>query len=72
MSAVDLRCPADPRRLFGRLGGARIGADNTIEFVCGDCRKVYRRNGDDRVVRVLHTFNMLGECIDTEVLRGDP
>lgn len=65
---VDLRCPVTPRRLFARLsaGDAQIVPGNLIEVACDDCRKALRAMGQHPGL-VLHQFNLLGECVSTEV-----
>ena len=67
---VDLRCPVDTRRLFARLrrGEAQIVDGNLVEVACDDCRRARRKTGDT-VRLVLHRFNVLGECVETEVVR---
>lgn len=70
--AVDLRCPADSRRLFGRvLADGTIVDGNLIEIACDDCKKTARRRGE-RIARVLHRFNVLGECVETERIQMEP
>jgi len=65
-TGVDLRCPVTPQRLFARLMEASIVEGNLIEVACGDCRKTARRMGQN-VVLVLHRYNLLGECVETEI-----
>lgn len=68
-AAVDLRCPRDTRRLFGRvLREGTIVEDNLIEFACTDCRKKAKID-DPGVLLVLHRFNVLGECVETVTTR---
>lgn len=66
---VDLRCPVTPKRLFARLrtGDATIVDANLIEIACNDCRSARRRMGDDCTL-VLHRFDMLGVCVETQVV----
>lgn len=66
MPVVEIRCDKFKRRLFGRLlteEGLTIVPGNLFEFSCRDCAKA------ERAVRVLHRFNVLGELVETEVLR---
>jgi hypothetical protein len=65
---LDLRCPIDSQRMFGRLvvdRSIRIVPGNLIEFACDKCK---RRMG---AKRVLHRFDLTGDLIETEVERGD-
>lgn len=66
---VDLRCPMDRRRLFARLrrGDAEIVEGNLIEVACIDCRRRRKALGEEVRV-VLHRFNVLGECVESEIL----
>lgn len=64
---TELRCPVGPRRLLAiyRSAGRRpTYTDGQIEFACTDCARSLRRSGQD-VARVLHRFNVLGECVQT-------
>jgi len=40
-----------------------------IELACDDCKRLYRRQGMT-VKRVLHRFNVLGECTETVIVRA--
>lgn len=63
---VELRCPADHRRLFGKiLRDGTITHGNLIEVACPACRRSVKAQGIT-VVRVLHRFNVLGVCVETE------
>jgi hypothetical protein len=68
MTAVDLRCPVTPRRLFAQVqcGQAFVDEENTITVACPDCRTAMRRMGRECRL-VLHQFNMLGVCLHTSV-----
>lgn len=66
---VDLRCPANPSRLFARLRligeqPSYIQPDNLIEMACWDCRKMLEKRGR-RVRRVLHRYDLSGTLIST-------
>ncbi len=67
---VEVRCPAGPQRLFTklRLGHEHryIQPDNLIEFACGDCARVLRRDGGARL-RVLHRYNFAGDLVETHI-----
>jgi hypothetical protein len=79
---VELRCPVDlkfpdgkcrPGRLFLklRLAGERprvVQPDNLIELACDDCRKRLAKQGH-RVWQVFHYYDMVGELIDTRIVR---
>lgn len=69
VAGVDLRCPVDSRRLFARVkfGDVTIVEGNLIEIAYNDCRASLRKMGED-VRLVLHRFNVLGECVETERL----
>ena len=61
---LELRCPIDRQRMFGRLvvdRSIRIVEGNLIEFACDKCK---RRVGAHRV---LHRFDLAGELIETVV-----
>lgn len=57
---VDMRCPVDFQRMFGRLlvDGSVVISDNLLEFSCDKCR---RRTG----VRTLHRFDLSGQLVET-------
>lgn len=60
---VEMRCPLDSQRMFGRLiveHKPQIVEGNLWEFACDKCR---RRNRDGRLV--LHYFNVLGDHVST-------
>lgn len=69
---VELRCPIGPQRLLSKLVLARetprIVPGNLIELACSDCKQTQRRR-DPSVVRVLHRFNLVGELVESEVVR---
>lgn len=71
---VEFRCSIYPGVLFGRLrlrdGSVRIVADNLVEFACRSCRRARDGNGPP-VTRVLHRFNLLGELVETEIVRSE-
>ena len=63
---LDLRCPVDRRRMFGRLvlqPGVQIVEGNLLEFACDVCR---RREG---VKQVFHRFDIAGRLIETEQVK---
>lgn len=68
MNTVEVRCPVGPRKLFTKLKlgeeAATILPSNLIEFTCSDCAKYVRQTYGGRV-RVFHSFNFLGELIET-------
>lgn len=68
--AVEVRCPNGPQRLFMKLKLSgeepNITDDNLMEFACGDCKRVLRRQGFE-VERVLHQYNFLGEFVETYI-----
>jgi hypothetical protein len=75
MTAVEFRCPVTPRRLFAQLHAGSVTVDrgdNTLVMACDDCRTALRRMGESDVIRVLHKFNLLGECIETIKQRSIP
>lgn len=69
---IPLRCPEGPQKLLGKMrrSGAKptITADNLIELDCDYCKVTYRRRGEP-VMRVLHSFNLAGELVATEIVR---
>jgi hypothetical protein len=63
---VDIRCPANPRRLLFKLFGSppdTVGKQ-FIEIACRDCCRDMNKRGSN-VVRVLHIYDLHGEHIDT-------
>jgi hypothetical protein len=69
---TEVRCPSGAQRLFTklRLREAVIIDGNLIEFGCHDCRKRLNREGGAWVEYVLHRYNMVGELVETVVVRG--
>lgn len=69
---IQLRCPEGPQRLLGkmRVSGTQphVTEDNLIELVCDYCKVTLRKRGES-VVRVVHSFNLAGELVTTEVVR---
>jgi len=67
---VEVRCPVGPKKLFTKLKlgeeFATITPSNCIEFTCSDCARRISRE-QQRRVRVFHTFNFVGDLIDTRV-----
>lgn len=66
---IDLRCPVSPSRMFARMRGGLVVEGNLVEVACSECARKYRKNGEP-VARVLHRFNLLGQCIETEIVRS--
>lgn len=65
METVEMRCPVERQRMFGkmqRLTNGRIVSGNLLEFACDRCRK---SNGGRYV---FHRFNLMGELVETEVV----
>ena len=73
-SNVDLRCPLGPRKLLAKLRVAdiqpTITSDNLLELCCPDCRRRLRSDGHSDIKFVLHRFNIVGELVETEIVRG--
>jgi hypothetical protein len=67
----DWRCPFGT--LFGRMlireRPPTIVEHNLVEFACSDCKRAVRSQ-DHQVFRVLHRFNIVGELIETVILRA--
>ncbi len=61
----DLRCPVDPRRLFGKIiAQTPVSVDrstNLIEFSCPQCK---RKTGQV----TMHLFDIQGDLVKTEVI----
>lgn len=74
-SMVDLRCPIGPRKLLAKLCLAGhqplISSDNLLELNCQDCRRKLRLEGQKDIKFVLHRFNIIGELVETEILRDE-
>ena len=68
---IDCRCPVNPRRLFARVTGGVVVDGNLIEVACADCRASLKAMGQTPAL-VLHRYNALGECIETEVVAVRP
>lgn len=68
---IEIRCPVHPVRLMLKLAHPRVieGA-NLLEIPCRDCRKD-KRDAGERVKLVLHRFNVLGQCVETEVVPAE-
>jgi len=65
MEVVELRCEANPRRMFARLlieKKPSIVPGNLLEFACRDCERTAVGK------RVLHRFNVLGELVETLIV----
>lgn len=69
---VELRCNANPLRLLAKIrqpqSGVEIVEGNLIEIACDHCKRT-RRQQDPDVKLVLHRWNVVGELVDTEVVR---
>lgn len=71
MNARELRCDANPARLFAKIfldpeAEGRVVEGNLIEFACRDCRR--RLTSDQTPRLVLHRFNVVGDLVETEVV----
>lgn len=69
--AVELRCEQNPSRLLGKMlrdPTVKIVEGNLVEIACDHCKADLRRGGDS-CKRVLHRFDVLGDLIETEVIR---
>jgi len=71
--AIEIRCESHPGRLLGRLlqssSQRRVDpSSNLLEFTCRECARDLRKDGDP-VTRVLHRYNLVGELVETEVVR---
>lgn len=65
MPVVEMRCPVQPQRMFGKMvlsGEYAITDGNLLEFACDRCRKIRK------AVQVLHRFNIAGELVESEVV----
>ncbi len=74
METIDFRCPEDPRHLFLKLKRAGVATPvvdgNLVELACDKCKVLRRRRGED-IARVLHYYNLLGECVRTETVTAE-
>lgn len=66
---LDLRCPVSPSKMFARMRSGMVVDGNLVEIACPECARRYRKGGDN-VSRVLHRYNVLGDCIETEIVRS--
>jgi hypothetical protein len=68
----EMRCPSDPRRLFGIMFGGSLepaeGEKPRVQVSCRECRKLMQIN-DPTIFRVYHCFDLQGRFVSTEVLR---
>ena len=78
VETTEVRCPAKAKGLLGKLVIAgdkpTDGFDNLlIQLHCSNCTKDLRSIlGADRVLRVLHLYNVVGDFVKTQVqFRGD-
>lgn len=72
METIELRCDANPRRLFAKLlvrETPHVADGNLLEFSCRDCRASLRASGAGAEV-VLHRFDVAGELVETVVVRA--
>lgn len=73
MAEVELRCPVGPRKLFAKLmvrgEQPTVNSDNLLELSCQDCRKRLRQSGDEDVSFVLHRYDIIGQLVETEIVR---
>ena len=72
---VELRCPEN---LGGLLAKVKlyddyhvINSDNLLELSCRDCRKTMARLSDRTPTLVVHSFNVAGEFVNTEITYED-
>ena len=69
---TEVRCPEPFGKLLFKLrqdGERPVYVDGTlIELACDDCKRRLRAEGEP-IVRVLHRFNVLGECSETVTVR---
>lgn len=74
MESIEIRCPVGPRRLLSKLlvrgEHPDITPDNLIEFACSDCKQTLSRQGNSRVKRVLHRYDLAGVLVETVVERS--
>lgn len=69
---VELRCNSNPLRLLAKIrqpqSGVEIVEGNLIEIACDHCKRTHRQR-DPEVKLVVHRWNVVGELIETEVVR---
>lgn len=71
MPTVEMRCPVGPRRLLSKMllvGDRPHVVSGLVEIACDDCKKAQRRL-DPRVQRVVHRFDMVGQLVESELIR---
>lgn len=72
-ATVDLRCPVGAKKLLARIrqtnGPVRVTGDNLLELACRDCRVRVANETGSRPTLVVHRFNVLGELVESEVIR---
>jgi len=74
MHSVQLRCPVGPKRLLAIVRSSgdtpKVVPGNLVEFACYDCKTRLRKEGE-KVVQVLHRYNLAGELVESEALYED-
>lgn len=72
-SEISLRCPLGPRKLLAKLRVSgeqpEVTSGNLLEMACQDCRRRLRSEGHSDIKLILHRFDILGELVETEILR---
>lgn len=72
LEVVDLRCPEDSRELlmrYHREVGKPPVSGNLMELHCRVCSRNARQI-DRSITRVLHRFDLVGDLVESVVVRG--
>lgn len=67
---IELRCPIT-NHLFGKVDRPVIVEGNLIELACLPCRNAARKDRSIRVRLILHHFNVVGDCVESETVLED-
>ena len=66
-TVLELRCPEGMGKLLAKVRSQLRITDDLIELPCNNCARTHRAHAP--VLRVLHRFNLLGELVETEIVR---
>ena len=73
VETTEVRCPARAKGLLGKLVSTGKGNpldfnDYMVQLHCSNCTKDMRNIfGSNKVLRVLHLFNIVGDFVKTQV-----
>lgn len=70
LEVIDIRCPHDSRHLLMRYAKTEghISSNNLMMLSCRTCTRTARET-DQKVVRVVHHFDLAGGLVESTVER---